>query len=126
VQVLLDALKGAAPLLAVLLPFLAAYFAYRHAGRQPASIGSAGLISIAGGLSDRASAEHYVEKIEDLIEAIKKLAHAEAERAEALREARQNDRLVDTLIEIRRCLEDMSAAKLRSGRIERGERGTVR
>lgn len=104
---ILEQLKAAAPLLAILLPAIAAYFAYRLADRRPSTVGMGGVMVLGGALADRDSAERHTEAINSLVAVINSVALALNSRAANDRTASaQAEAIIDQLREIRRAIED--------------------
>jgi hypothetical protein len=106
--VLTEALKAAAPLLAVLLPCIAAFFAYRGIERRPATVGQPGMMAIGGVLADRDAASQYGDALSSLSISVSSLTQAVLGAvAEGRKAGKQSDELIDEAKEIRRALEEM-------------------
>lgn len=116
---LVQVLKDIAPILAVVLPAIAAFFAYRRQenlrGEQLRRGGEKGEMSaFAGALVDKGQTDRWIAAMETLAGA---LADAAGE-LRVVREQRhvaqqQTNRLLDELADIRRALEEMASVKRR-------------
>ena len=95
--------KLATLVLAVLLPAIGAFFLYRREmGKavQPPSVGQAGLIAIAGGLTSERGMREWIESQEDMSKAILSLAAVNEHGAKTI--GRELDRVAEALEEILR------------------------
>lgn len=108
-----EILKDIAPLLGVLLPAIAAYFAYRATERKRekdlAEAAKPNLQVVGGVLASREGAILYVEEMQRMTQAIDRLAEAFNRQADAAEHAQNRwSALLDEMERARRALEEMS------------------
>jgi hypothetical protein len=82
-----EIVKSAALVLAILIPFLGALFAYKREMNKTSSpnIGGAGLVAIGGALANKEETERFILSQDAMTQAIDRLQKTEAEHVNVMR-----------------------------------------